>query len=294
MEEKGQQIIFDVVKKIRSVLDKVGIKRGKKIALSILGQANPISALKTGFDISTIAHARLIDLDVASPRWETINADMPVEIWKKLLPKNVLLGCSQGLLVRSCQQEEPKHGDVATDMGHAVANVHRGCDIVYLYNHFDTTTEDLSVLSHENDTRVFKNFRYIIENIGRLEEYESWERRVPVTYDDFVAFSEPIAMKLPVTSKLDTFRIPCGRIETERQIYIHFVLKDDIAPEKISVYVNTKKAEYLNDNAKIVWAKGHVYTFAITLKTDKVLGVEIEAESPITICYVDALIPPCI
>ena len=292
-EEEGQKIIFDVVKEVRCILDEIGNKRGKRIALSILGQANPISALKTGFDISSIARAGLIDLYVASPRWETVNTDIPIELWKQLLPSNVLLGCSQGLLVRSCRQEEAKHGDVATDMGQAAANVGRGCDIVYLYNHFDTSTVDLSVFSHENDTRVAKNFRYIIENIGKVEEYESWERRLPITYDDFIAFSEPIAIKLPTTSIFETYRIPCGRIETEREIYIHIVLKEEINPENMTLYVNTKKAEYRNDNEKIIWADGKVYTFAITLKTDKVLGLELESDVPVTVCYVDALIPAC-
>ena len=68
-------------------------------------------------------------------------------------------------------------------------------------------------------------------------------------------------------------------------------LKEETNPENIRVYVNTKKAEYQSDNEKIVWANGKVYTFAISLKTDKILGVEIESDLPITICYVDALIP---
>ncbi|MBO5927712.1 MAG: hypothetical protein J6Q32_02545 [Clostridia bacterium] len=290
-EEDGQKIIFDFVKEVRRILDEVGSQRGRRIALSILGQANPISALKTGFDIAEIAQAGLIDLYVASPRWETVNTDIPIEIWKKLLPKKVAFGCSQGLLVRGSRQEEPKIGDVAIDMGQAAANVSRGCDIIYLFNHFDTLEDGLQAFTHENHFRRLDNIRYIYKNIGKINESESWERRIPVTYDDFVAFSEPVATKLPITCTLEAFRLPCGRMETEREIYIHVVLKEETNPENIRVYVNTKKAEYQSDNEKIVWANGKVYTFAISLKTDKILGVEIESDLPITISYVDALIP---
>ena len=291
-EEEGEEIIIDFVRKVRLALDEIGKKRNTKIRLSILGQANPISALKSGFDISTIAKEGLIDLYVASPRWETVNTDIPIEIWKNLLPENVMFGCSQGLIMRPSRYGVQMICDLAMDLGQAVANAHRGSDIIYLYNHFDVRENIIDCFSHENDIRQDKNLRFIYENIGKIENYESWERRIPVSYDDFVAVSEAISFKLPISTKVAQFRIPCGKILNEQKIYINVVLKEHVNPENINVYVNTKKAKFRADiQEKIVWTEGFNYTFEVSVKTNKTLGVEVVNQNPTTIYYIDALIP---
>jgi hypothetical protein len=291
-EEEGEEIIIDFVRKVRLALDEIGKKRNTKIRLSILGQANPISALKSGFDISGVAREGLIDLYVASPRWETVNTDIPIEIWKKLLPENVMFGCSQGLIMRPSRYGRQMICDLAMDLGQAVANAHRGSDIIYLYNHFDVREAIIECFSHKNDIRQEENLRYIYKNIGKIENYESWERRIPVSYDDFVAVSEAISFKLPICSQVSQFRIPCGKILNEQKIYINVVFKEEIDAKNVSVYVNTKKAKYRGDiQENIVWTEGFNYTFEVGLKTKTALGVEVIMENPTTIYYVDAVIP---
>ena len=181
--------------------------------------------------------------------------------------------------------------DVAMDMGQAVANAHRGCDIIYLYNHFDNREPGLEPFMHENDIRKHENIRYIYENIGNVENYQNWVRRIPVSYDDFVAHCEPIVSKLPISSRVSAFRIPCGKIPTEQEILINVVIKEEVDPKTVQVFVNTKQAEYLSDvKENIVWEDGITYTYKVKVKTDKLLGVEVVMDTPKTICYVDAII----
>ncbi len=291
-EDDGIEIINAFMADVKKIVDEIGKSRGKHIYMCVLGQDNPVSALKTGFDFSTMAKKGLIDFFVASPRWHTINNDIPIELWKDLLGDKVKFGCSQGLLL-STFGEVYKMVDVATDMGQTASNVCRGCDIVYLYNHFDNIENGLDDLFHKDAFRTEKNIRYIYENIGKVDEYEKWERRVPITYDDFCALNEKISSRLPVTSKFEQFRLPSGRIDTERKIYIHLVLKEKIDGESISLYANGKKAEYRKDiKDEIVFADGNVYTFTITITTKKIIGIETLFKENVTICYLDAVIPP--
>ena len=292
--EEGQAIMFDFINNVREILLQIGNSRAKKIYLSVIGQANPLSCLRSGFDFSSIAKAGLIDYFVAAPRWETTNTDIPIELWKQLLSHSVKFGCSQGLLVNG-YIHTVKIADVATDMGQAVANAHRGCDFIYLYNHFDIKEPGFENISHENDFRQKENIRYIYENIGKVEDYEKWERRIPVTHDDATAMSEGIFKRFPLRASLAHFRIPCGKMDSERNIYIHIVTNEDVNEDNILVYANQKQAILVKDSKdEIVWAKGKALTYCVQIQTDKILGVEVLSTNAeqFTINYVDALIPP--
>jgi hypothetical protein len=286
--------MLDFVRSIRMLLDDIGKERGKKIKLGILGHANPTSAYKMGFDFVAMAQEGLLDYYVACPRWETTNTDIPIELWKRLLHKNVELGCSLGLLLNGYRQAV-KIGDVATDFGQAIANAHRGADFINLYNHFDIKEPSFEMISHENDFREPQNIRYIYENIGKVDEYEKFERRIPITFDDFIATNESIAHRLPITTKLAQFRIPSGKTDNVREIVVHLVFRDDVDVDKIAVYVNQEKAVLQKDrNDEIIWAKGNVCTYSVFLKADKILGVEVQSlnDEKFTLYYVDALISP--
>lgn len=293
-EEEGKKIILSFVKEVRSLLNEIGKERKKQIKICILGQANPIFAMNTGFDFSAIAEEGCMDFFVASPRWETVNTDIPIELWKKLLPKNVALGISQGLLLGASRSRR-RMIDTATDLGLAAASAHRGCDFLYLYNHFDTVESGLNIFEHATDVRKAGNIRYIYETIGHVENAEQWERRIPITYDDFAPLTERVSTRFPATSALHQMRIPVGRIEAEREILIHFVISEEVDPEDLAVFVNGNRARFCTEcKDSIVWAEGHTYTFAVMLKTDLLLGIELQTESlaRITLAYADALIPP--
>ena len=293
-EDDGIKIMTSFVADVKKIVDEIGAARGKHIYIGILGQDNPVSALKTGFDFTEMAKKGLIDLFVASPRWHSVNNDIPIELWKQLLGDKVQFGCSQGLLLSTCG-EILKMIDVATDMGQTASNVCRGCDIVYLYNHFDNIENGLDELFHKDAYRTKENIWYIYDNIGKVDEYEKWNRRVPIVYDDFCALNEKISPRLPVTSKFEQFRLPTGRIDTERKIFIHLVLKQKIDGNSISLYANGRKAEFCeNLKDEIIWADGYVYTFCVTLKTNKIIGVETLFEENATVCYLDAVIPPTV
>lgn len=294
-EEQGRSIIFEFVQKVRTLLDEVGKKRGKKICLSMLGQANPISAYKTGYDVAELARAGLLDFYIASPRWETVNTDLPIEIWKKLLPKTTGFGCSQGVLLRSARKQKGYIVDISTDLGVAAANAARGCDVLYLYNHFFFLEEPLGSANHESSIRSTERLKYLFDNIGKVEEADGWTRRIPVTYDDYPARSEGIQARFPVNVNLDgqQFRIPCGRVQPAREIYVHVVFEKEINPETVDIYVNGNKAVYCPDRQdKIIWAEGIAYTYAVTAGAVTTMGVDVVSKDNATLEYVDVVIPP--
>ena len=294
MEEEGQKVMLAFLKEVRALLDRVGKMRKKRINVCIMGQANPIFAMHTGFDFPAIAEAGCMDFFVASPRWQTVNTDVPIELWKKLFPGNVSFGISQGLLLGASKSYRLMI-DVASDLGLAAASVHRGCDFIYLYNHFDSVEHGLEIFEHETDVRKPGNIQYVYKTIGNVENAEHWERRVAITYDDFMPLTACISPRFPATGALHQLRIPVGRIETEREVFVHFVLEETVDPAGLEVFINGKRARFCEERKEsVVWAKGNTYTFAAAVKTDTLLGVELQtaALNKVTLAYADALIPP--
>ena len=92
-EYEGIKILNDFTRQIKTLVLEYEKKRGHKIEIAVRVPANPDDALYSGFDTVTWAKEGLCDIIIPTPRWETTDNDMPIELWKQLLlPYKVLLG----------------------------------------------------------------------------------------------------------------------------------------------------------------------------------------------------------
>ncbi len=279
MAEQGRSVALSFFEKVKDITLRIGKQRGKSIKISMTCQASPISAYNCGFDIAELSNRGLVDFVMPGPRWDSINTDIPVAIWKKLLDKNTKLGCIQQLLVA------PKMGwncimstkDMA--FGQAAAFKSLGADVIYLYNYFDTIESGLNKCYHDTSVRTRENIDYIINNIGKIDDISGFDRCCPLTFDDSIPLFESHYSRLPLLvdgGEFKQLRIVVGAIEENQKAFLNIQFKNSVNTESLEIYCNNIKADFLEQGLedKNITDK-NVYTFEIKpwLGNDVVLAV---------------------
>jgi hypothetical protein len=278
---------------VKSIVNNISKKRKKEIKISILCQANPINAYHNGFDVFKMAEESLIDFVVASPRWKTINTDIPIELWKKALTNNVKFGCMQQLLVSAYQFGEYHTSNVSMAFGQAIANLSRGADFIYLYNYMDLPIlDDNSCETFDTSIRKPENLPVILNNIGVSESRDKYPRRHPVTFDDFVNGYELMQSILPLhVAGISCIRIPTGQISKGKKVYFIINTEEPINVDEVTIYLNTIKTAFVNEGKEdknII--QGNVYSFNAYITATTQVYVEILTRTPIKIKYAEILV----
>ncbi len=294
LEETGRAAMLSFFQRVKELTRKIGKLRSRTVKISMTCQASPISAYNCGFDIAELSRQGLVDFVVAGPRWDSINTDIPVGIWKSLLSDNTKIGCIQQLLVA------PKMGwkkvmstkDMAFGQAAAFASV--GADIIYLYNYFDTVESPLNACYHSTSIRSAENVKYIVNNIGKTENISQFDRRCPLTFDDSVPLFEAMNFRLPLfvdTCEFKRLRIVTGSIEKEQRAYLNIAFKEKLNPEELDVYCNNQRAfpvaECMADK-NIIWE--NTYTFEVSPWEGNSVVIALNSKSPCTAEYAEIYI----
>ena len=138
-EAEGAPILTGWMREVRKLTAEAAARRGHPVHLGVRVPSRPEVASAMGLDAVTWAKEGLIDLLVVTPRWATLEFDMPIEQWRQMLgaSKVTLAG---GLEVRY----QPCPGGPASIVtpelaaGAAVSVLSQGADAVYLFNYFQT------------------------------------------------------------------------------------------------------------------------------------------------------------
>lgn len=267
-EKEGTEILNGLMVKIKELTEKlVG-----DIPINVLVMGNANTCLQLGLDVQHWAEQGLINSVVLLPRWETINTDYEIGLWKKLLGGKVLIGGGQQLLVKSVRgNEQGDDGGVSNlqmAFGQAAANLYNGCDFVYLYNYMDMHEED----DLPTSVRQKDNLRKILENAGEYKTVIMQERSHVLTYDDFPLYWQKTNPRLPVEFNnpyTSSIKISIGEIREEETAFVILGFYENPKTENIEVYVNSKKAEFtgfggLDENI----SKLNGYKFKIDKETE--------------------------
>ena len=84
-EAEGAPILTDWIRDIRKLADAAAAQRGHPIRLGVRVPSRPETSLAMGLDAVGWAREGLVDLLVATPRWATLEFDMPLTRWRELL-----------------------------------------------------------------------------------------------------------------------------------------------------------------------------------------------------------------
>jgi len=203
-EREGGLVLNDWLKQVRQLVDQAASRRGHAIKMGVRVPADPVTAQNLGLDAVQWAQQGLVDLIVATPRWATMDTQMPLTIWKRMLAASPV-SLAGGLEIR--EQAYPdgpaRLALPETAIGAAVGVLSSGADAVYLFNYFSTLSKTLDSWSPQV-------YRETLRSMSSLPSLEPLARRHMVTFRDVFAPGEATDYPLPAQGKRLSFRLLTG------------------------------------------------------------------------------------
>lgn len=197
-EQAGGKLLTQYLREIRALVDRAAARRGHPIRVGVRVPSEPGTALGLGLDAPTWAREGIVDLVVATPRWQTMQFDIPLRKWRTLLGDRVTLA---GGLESRCQPypgAPVRHMDPECAAGAAVAVLSGGGDVVYLFNYFQNA--GWPEAEYQRRLRAFAS----------LAELCKLPRRHVVTHREIVVPGEDYRPPLPATGRALSFHLPLG------------------------------------------------------------------------------------
>lgn len=267
-------IMNDFLRNVKKLVTAAEERRGHKIPILIRVPRDPETALDYGFDPVAWEKENLCDVLNPTPRWETCDSDIPVDRWKKLLPKTELHAGIEILVSSVCGRD---HAKAEITRGYADLYFAESADKIYLYNYYVNPFAPDAMMQEVHRT------------CGTPDHTAALPTRTVVTYQDITLDPShryrplPLAVKSGETSELSigTGR-PCGR-----EAYL--ILGTDKNPASVIVDGTPAAAseEYLDDplyaNASCAFR-----SYRITLKEETIHhNIKITAAEDLTVSYAE-------
>ena len=239
-EAEGAKTLTQWLRQIRKLTADAAAVRGHPIRVGVRVPSQPEVALGWGLDAITWAKQGLIDVLAVTPRWATLEFDMPIQQWREMLvdSKVTLVG---GLEVRY----QPYPGGPATIVtpelatGAAASVLSQGADAVYLFNYFQN--------SIGWPRPVYLSTLKAMDSLDLLQRRP---RSIGITYRDVIGPQENYRAPLPVTGKELVFLVKLGPgVEKDSlcDVLIGFALSQD-APMAIPTVLVNGQACTVRDN----------------------------------------------
>ena len=203
-EAEGAPILTGWIREVRKLVDETAAKRGHPIRLGVRVPSRPEVALGMGLDAVAWAKEGLIDLLVVTPRWATLEFDMPIRRWRQLLgaSKTTLAGGLE-ILYRPWPDGPATAVTPELATGAALSVLSRGADAVYLFNYFQDECPGWPLPVYQKTLKA----------MASLDSLVKQPRCVGITYRDITAPGENYQPPLPATGKELVFRLKLGPIQ---------------------------------------------------------------------------------
>ncbi len=228
-QPQGGEALTDFMRRTRALLNGWEKKRGHEIALGARVPSRPQTAWAMGMDGARWASEGFVQMLVVTPFWASIETDIPIEQWRRLVGERVILAAGLELLVRPYHDYgKLQYNSLETVRGVAASLLSRGADRVYLFNYMDSQTamEDVS------------NYPALLRECGSLQTLAGKPRRHIVTYSDTWAPGEPQGAQLPKTVRPGgwaSFRLHVGPALQNAQLRLEI---EGPEPVHAEVHVN--------------------------------------------------------
>lgn len=207
-EPNGRELLTTWVGAVREKVVAAARRRGHSIQLGVRSPSRPEVAAAFGLDPLAWAQAGWLDLLVVSPRWSSIEYDMPVSEWRRQLEgcSTTLAGGLEILLGR--HWTAPKRPVTAEEARGAAAQVlAQGADAVYLFNYFQSIDADTVP-----DAWPRQAFAETITSLASLQRMQHMPRRHCITFSDLFGPEGVVqeSTQLPATGTCLDFGLPSG------------------------------------------------------------------------------------
>lgn len=189
-EAEGAQLLTEMHRRLRKLL-------GPKRRVAVRVPSRPETAQRLGLDAVAWAREGLVDIVTPTNFWRTVDNDMPIGLWRRLLPSAVTLCAGLELGLNAFPGSVAAGGrpfqtnSIETVRGSAGAYLAQGADRIYLFNYMDSQTA-----MDDNST-----YPELLREAGNLASLRGKARRHVVTYQDTWAPGEKAAYKLPIEAE---------------------------------------------------------------------------------------------
>lgn len=254
-EWEGIALLNQFMRDVRAIVNRAAEKWGHPIAVCARTLSTPQAALDCGFDVLAWAREGLIDVLVPTPRWATTDADIPVELWKRLLEgTGVQLAPGIEILQKSTPQSRLIATTVESVSALAAQFFSFGADKVYLFNYMDAPEPEKDAMARHAFARHAEyplspqGYPRLLRTAGAPETAVSAERRHVVTYADVgpVWFRAEQEAALPLAAQADGspafVRVRTGDIPSGAAVEIRL---GTAAAGGLTVYANSVPCAYL-------------------------------------------------
>lgn len=188
-EAAGAAILRDWLRGIRRLTKDAGVRRGHPVQLAVRVPSQPEVALGWGLDAEQWSKDGLVDLIVVTPRWATLEYDMPLREWQKLLAgTGVTVAGGLEILHRPLPGGEAHPVNPEQARGAAAAVLAGTADAVYLFNYFGT-------MAHPSAWGP--EYVRSLKAMSSLQELRKLPRRHAVTWRDITGPGEQYQAPLP-------------------------------------------------------------------------------------------------
>jgi hypothetical protein len=230
-EAEGQKTLNTFHNEVRALLNTWSRKRKHPIGLAVRVPGSPQTARLLGLDPIDWP----VDFVTPTNYWRTVDTAMPIETWRRLLPRNVTLAAGLELGLNAFVGSVAAGGrawqsnSLETVRGAAAAYLHQGADRIYLFNYMDsdTTLDDPS------------GYAPLLRECGELATLAGKTRRHVVTYQDTWAPGESPVAALPVDlapQRWRAFRLSSGPYDAKLRAMVWLGITDSGA--KVQVRCN--------------------------------------------------------
>ncbi len=211
-ELAGGRLVTAWIAQVRVECDRAAKRLGHPVRLGVRVPSRPETARRCGLDAVAWAHAGLVDVVVAAPFWATAEFDMPMLEWRRLLA-GTPVQLAGGLEVRYQPVPDGPAQMISPELaaGAAMAVLHGGADLVYLYNFFPGRADSPRFWAAElaRDWGADR-YRTVIRSMQSEALLDRLPRAHAVTYRDIRAPGEPADNALPATDHKQDMPWPPG------------------------------------------------------------------------------------
>ena len=269
-EYEGIAVINAFMRDVHALVKKAEERIGHPMKIAVRLPDTPEKALRLGFDFFDWIDAGLIDHITVTPRWESTDNHIPIDLWKKILRgTGVTLAAGQEVLMDSYHRRKRKYefNTYETAIATACAHHFQGADAIYLFNYMDVGCNEGFELC-ENAALYHK----FLCRAGDYELSAKEKRRHVVTYDDVSAIGVPTQEQLPLhlsEKGYHALRIATGKIGADRKVSVILGVEgDEYHPEDIIVYLNAKPCRFLAERPPLAPQNPAMRYFAFEAEND--------------------------
>ncbi|MBN2090393.1 hypothetical protein JW964_12340 [candidate division KSB1 bacterium] len=244
-ELAGGKILTEWLQMVHQLVKKAEKKWQHPIKIGVRVPANPITAQNLGLNVTEWAQLGLVDLVVVTPRWATMDTNLPMQIWKQLLsPHAVTLAGGLEIREQSFPDGPARLTTPDVAFGAATATLYNGADVIYLFNYFPSMTKNGWTLDQ---------FIHTLQTMKSPDRLVTQSRRHLLTFRDVFAPGEATDYPLPASGKRLLFRLPTGPKPVGRWVIAKIGINkgDEMRERPIELLVNSTQCEFIERQGAI-------------------------------------------